>query len=219
LIGPSVVNRSMRVLDLSDMDETLRQAAAEIRAGRSIVYPTDTVYALGVSAISTDGIGAAYAAKGRSEAKPLSLCVADIEQARAYVEIDARAEALERAFLPGGLTLVCLSKGVLPPALQAGFPGVGIRVPGHPFGPALCKLLGHPITTTSANVSGLPPATDRASAEAAFASSEERPSLLIDGGPSPYAQPSTVIDLTGRETKLIREGAIPFVEIERVLAA
>ncbi len=209
----------MRVIDLSDIDEALRQAAAEIRAGRAIVYPTDTVYALGVSAVSVQSIGAAYATKGRSDAKPLSLCVADIEQARAYVEIDARAEKLAQAFLPGGLTLVCLSKGVLPPELQAGFPGVGIRVPGHPFGPALCKLLGHPITTTSANVSGLPPATDRASAEAAFASAAEQPSMLIDGGPSPYAQPSTVIDLTSPETKLIRAGAIAFADIERVLAA
>jgi len=208
----------MHVIDLSDMEEALRQAAAEIRAGRAIVYPTDTVYALGVSAISSDGIGAAYAAKGRSEAKPLSLCVADIEQARAFVEIDARAEALAHAFLPGALTLVCLSKGVLPSALQAGFPGVGIRVPGHPFGPALCKLLGHPITTTSANVSGLAPAIDRASAEAAFATSAERPSLLIDGGPSPYAQPSTVVDLTSPGAKLIRKGAIAFTAIERVLA-
>ena len=208
----------MHVIDLSDMEEALRQAAAEIRAGRAIVYPTDTVYALGVSAISSDGIGAAYAAKGRSEAKPLSLCVADIEQARAFVEIDARAEALAHAFLPGALTLVCLSKGVLPASLQAGFPGVGIRVPGHPFGPALCKLLGHPITTTSANVSGLAPAIDRASAEAAFATSAERPSLLIDGGPSPYAQPSTVVDLTSPGAKLIRKGAIAFTAIERVLA-
>lgn len=209
----------MRVIDLSDFDEALRQAAAEIRADRAIVYPTDTVYALGVSAISTQSIGAAYATKGRPEAKPLSLCVADIEQAKTYVHIDARAEKLERAFLPGGLTLVCLSKNVLPPELQAGFPGVGIRVPGHPFGPALCTLLGHPITTTSANVSGMAPATDRASAEAAFANAAEQPSLLIDGGPSPYATPSTVIDLTGPETKLIRAGAIPFSDIERVLAA
>jgi len=208
----------MRVLDLTDMDEALRQAAVEVRAGRAIVYPTDTVYALGVSAVSTEGIAAAYAAKGRSDTKPLSLCVADIEQARSYVEIDTRAEALEQAFLPGGLTLVCLSKGVLPVALQAGFPGVGIRVPGHPFGPALCRLLGHPITTTSANVSGLPSAIDRASAEAAFADAPEQPSLLIEGGRSPYAQASTVIDLTGPETKLIREGAIPFADIQRVLA-
>lgn len=209
----------MRVIDLNDTEAALRLAADEIRAGRAIVYPTDTVYALGVSAISTQGISAAYATKGRSEAKPLSLCVADIAQARAYVEIDARAEKLAAAFLPGGLTLVCQSRGVLPAALQAGFPGVGIRVPGHPFGPALCELLGHPITTTSANVSGLPPATDRASAEAAFASAAEQPSLLIDGGPSPYAQPSTVIDLTAAEAKLIREGAISFADIQRVLAA
>jgi L-threonylcarbamoyladenylate synthase len=209
----------MRVIDLSDMSEALRQAAEEIRAGRAIIYPTDTVYALGVSAVSAQSIGVAQTTKTRSDAKPLSLCVADIEQARAYVEIDTRAEKLARAFLPGGLTLVCLSKSVLPPELQAGFPGIGIRVPGHPFGPALCALLGHPITTTSANVSGLPPATDRASAEAAFENAAERPSLLIDGGRSPHAQPSTVVDLAGPETKLIRAGAIAFADVERVVAA
>jgi len=206
----------MRIIPWSEKDEALSEAAAEIRAGRAIVYPTDTVYALGVSAISPQGVGAAFAAKGRGADKPLSLCVADLDQARLYVEIDARAEALGRAFLPGALTLVCASKGVLPVALQAGFPGIGVRVPGHPFGPALCALLGHPITTTSANVSGLAPATDRASAEAAFADAEEQPSLLIDAGPSPLAQPSTVVDLVG-ELQLIREGAIPFAEIKRAL--
>lgn len=206
----------MRVIGLDDFEEALAEAAAEIRAGRAIVYPTDTVYALGVSAVSDAGIVAAYATKGRDEAKPLSLCVADIDQARAYVEIDARAEALARAFLPGALTLVCHSRNVLPAALQAGFPGIGIRVPGHRFGPALCELLGHPITTTSANVSGLAPATDRASAEAAFAGAAEQPRLLIDGGRSPLAAPSTVVDLTG-EANLIREGAIAFAEILRVL--
>lgn len=206
----------MRVIPWSEHDEALRAAAGEIRAGSAIIYPTDTVYALGVSAISAQGVGAAFAAKGRGADKPLSLCVADLEQARAYVEIDARAEALAQAFLPGALTLVCASKGVLLAALQAGFPGIGIRVPGHPFGPALCKALGHPITATSANVSGLAPATDRATAEAAFAAAAEQPSLLIDAGPSPLAQPSTVIDLVG-DLKLIREGAIAFAQIRRAL--
>lgn len=209
----------MRIIDLIDFDTALRLAADEIRAGRAIVYPTDTVYALGVSAVSAPSIGAAYAAKGRSDAKPLSICVADLEQARAYVEIDARAEALADAFLPGALTLVCQSKGLTPPALQAGFPGIGIRVPAHPFGPALARVLGHPITTTSANAAGLPPATDRVSAEAAFADAVERPALLIDGGPSVLAKVSTVVDLTKPAAALIREGAIAFAAIQRVLAS
>lgn len=207
----------MRVLPLSDFDDAMRQAGVEVRAGRAIIYPTDTVYALGVSAISPPSVAGAFAAKGRETAKPLSICVADIDQARAYVEIDARAEALAAAFLPGALTLVCCSKGVLPAALQAGFPGVGVRVPGHPFGPSLCRLLGYPITTTSANISGMPAATDRVSAETAFANAAERPTLLIDGGRSPIAQPSTVVDLCTAGVKLLREGAIPFAEIENVL--
>jgi L-threonylcarbamoyladenylate synthase len=209
----------MRVVKLDDFEGAVREAAVVIAGGGAIVYPTDTVYALGVSAISAEGIGAAYAAKGRDEAKPLSLCVADIDQARAYVEIDARAEKLAAAYLPGALTLVCRSRNVLPAALQAGFPGIGIRVPGHPFGPALCRVLGHPITTTSANIAGQPPAVDRASAENAFASAPEQPSLLVDGGAAPIAQPSTVIDLCGADVKLIREGAMPFADIVRIAGA
>lgn len=208
----------MRVIELTDFTAALLEAADAVRAGAAIIYPTDTVYALGVSAVSERGIDAAFSAKGRSTAKPLSLCVADIDQARAYVEIDPRAEVLARAFLPGAVTLVCASKNLLPAALQGGYAGIGIRVPGHPFGPALAAMLGHPITTTSANASGLPAATDRASAELAFADAVEQPVLLIDDGPSPIAEASTVVDLTGAELKLIREGAIPFAEIQSALA-
>lgn len=201
----------MKVIDLSDFDAAVAAAAAEIRAGGAVIYPTDTVYALAVSAVSEDALDRADRAKGRAPAaKPLSLCVADLEQAGAYVEIDDRARRLAAALLPGALTLVCRSRDVLPARLQAGFPGVGIRVPGHPFGPALARTLGYPITTTSANAAGLPPATDAASAQAAFADSEFEPSLLIDGGPAPLGLASTVVDLTGPEVKLVREGAIPF---------
>jgi L-threonylcarbamoyladenylate synthase len=208
----------VKVIDLSDFDSAIAQAAAEIRSGGAVIYPTDTVYALAVSAVSEIALDRADRAKGRSAAaKPLSLCVADLEQAQAYVDVDARAQTLARAFLPGALTLVCSSKGVLPARLQAGFPGVGVRVPGHPFGPALARALGHPITTTSANASGLPAATDAASAQAAFADSAYQPALLVDGGPAQLGMASTVIDLTGAETKLLREGAIPFSAVLNAL--
>jgi L-threonylcarbamoyladenylate synthase len=203
----------MRIVDLRDFDAAVRAAAEEIAAGAAVIYPTDTVYALGVDAASPRAIAAAYAAKGRSSAKPLSLCVADLDQARAYVGVDARAEVLARSFLPGALTLICTSLGKLPPEVQAGFPGIGIRIPGHPFGPVLARAVGRPITTTSANAAGLPPAIDRASAEAAFAGADEQPTLLIDGGASALAKASTVVDLTGGEPKLVREGAISFASI------
>jgi tRNA threonylcarbamoyl adenosine modification protein (Sua5/YciO/YrdC/YwlC family) len=142
-----------------------------------------------------------------------------MDQAERYVVIDERARVLAAAFLPGALTLVCLSKGVLPARLQAGFPGVGIRIPGHRFGPALARTLGYPITTTSANKTGGSPAIDAASARAAFEGGEYAPTLLIDGGPAPLAQASTVVDLTGPELKLVREGAIPFATIRAALDA
>jgi L-threonylcarbamoyladenylate synthase len=195
----------------------VRVAATEIAAGAAVIYPTDTVYALAVDAASPRAIAAAYAAKGRSSIKPLSLCVADLGQARDYVIVEDRAEALARAFLPGALTLVCPSRGKLPPEVQAGFPGIGIRIPGHPFGPALARAVGHPITTTSANASGRPAAIDRATAEAAFLDADEQPTLLIDGGASALAVGSTIVDLTTSVLKLIREGAIPFDAVRDAL--
>jgi L-threonylcarbamoyladenylate synthase len=207
----------MNIIDLSNFESAVAAAAAEVRAGGAVIYPTDTVYALAVDAASPRALAGARAAKGRSAAKPLSLCVADLDQARDYVEVDARAETLADAFLPGALTLVCRSRGVLPAEVQAGFPGIGIRIPGHPFGPALARAVGRPITTTSANASGLPPATDRVSALAAFADAREQPQLLIDGGPSPLSRASTVVDLTGAGIKLVREGALAFAAIDAVL--
>jgi L-threonylcarbamoyladenylate synthase len=206
----------MKVVSLADFDAAVAQAAAAVRAGEAIIYPTDTVYALGVDARSPRALELAYAAKGRSSAKPLSLCVADMTQAGEYVVLDGRAAALADAFLPGPLTLICPSRNALPAILQAGFPGIGVRVPGHPFGPALAKAIGGPITTTSANTSGLAAATDSATAEAAFAAAEEKPTLLIDGGPAQLGTASTIVDLTG-ETKLLRQGAITFDSVLDVL--
>jgi L-threonylcarbamoyladenylate synthase len=210
----------MQTIDLKDFDAAVAIAAAEIGAGGAVIYPTDTVYALAVSAVSEPALRAADRAKGRDEAaKPLSLCVADLDQAEQYVEIDARARTLAAAFLPGALTLVCRSKNVLPARLQAGFPGIGIRIPGHPFGPAVARLLGHPITTTSANRAGAPPAVDAKSARAAFAGGDETPTLLIDGGAAPLGQASTVIDLTTPELRLVREGVIGFDAVRAALGA
>lgn len=210
----------MQTIDLKDFDAAVAVAAAEIGAGGAVVYPTDTVYALAVSAVSEAALAAADRFKGREEAaKPLPICVADLDQASLYVDIDRRARALAKAFLPGALTLICRSKNLLPPRLQAGSPGIGIRIPGHPFGPAVARLLGHPITTTSANRAGEAPAVDARSARAAFAGLDEAPALVFDGGAAPLGRASTVVDLTGPEARLVREGAISFAAVRAALDA
>lgn len=208
----------MRILELTrcGMQAAVEQCAAELLSGGAVIYPTDTVYALAVLPNAKGGVETAYAAKARRVTKPLSLCVGDLQQASEYVAVDDRVQALASAFLPGPLTIICKALGSRLENIQAGFPGIGIRIPSHPFGPNLAQHLGHPITATSANISGRLPAIDRESAIRMFSKAIEKPRILVDDGRSQLGFPSTIIDVTKNEADLIREGTISF---DRILAA
>lgn len=210
----------MRILDLDScgIDDAIEQCAAALIAGDAIVYPTDTVYALAVLPSLRQGVEAAYKAKKRAAEKPLSLCVSGLKQAEDYVIVDDKAQAVANAFLPGPLTMICKARNTRLEQVHIGRSGIGIRLPDHPFGPLLAERLNCPITATSANLAGAPPATDRESAIAAFANADEGPTILIDGGRSKLGTPSTVVDVSTEEVQLIREGAIPFDKILSAVA-
>lgn len=200
------------------MESAIEQCAAALLAGGAIVYPTDTVYALAVLPSHRQGVETAYKAKKRPTAKPLSLCVSELKQAEDYVVVNCRARTLADAWLPGPLTMVCKARNTRLERVHVGQSGIGIRLPDHPFGPLLAKRLDCPITATSANLSGAPPAIDRESAIAAFAKAGEKPTILVDGGRSKLGIPSTVVDVSSDKVQLIREGAIPFEKILSSLA-
>jgi L-threonylcarbamoyladenylate synthase len=198
------------------------EAARVLAAGGLVAIPTDTVYGIAVAIDTPGGIERLFAAKSRPPDKAIGLLLASVEQAADIGEVSGPAAALADAFWPGGLTLVVPRRAdrPLPAALTGGAlaPGaissVGLRVPDHDAPRALAAAAG-PLPTTSANRSGEPEARDASEIEALLGDAVD---LILDGGPSTGGPASTVVDCTAEAPVVLRVGAIPVAEIERVLA-
>ncbi|MEO8360552.1 MAG: L-threonylcarbamoyladenylate synthase [Vicinamibacteria bacterium] len=189
-----------------------REIATQLLAGALIIYPTDTLYAIGCLAFNPAALERLRAAKGREGDKPLPVIAADLLQARALTSSwPAAAQKLADVFWPGPLTLILPAAPDLPPQLLAGSTGVAVRVPAS--GPArLLAGLAGPLVSTSANLAGQAPCTTVEAAVATFPSVD----LIFDVGLLDGA-PSTIVEIEGPTTarwKLIREGAIAREKIE-----
>lgn len=199
---------------MSDPTSTdLAQALSTLAAGEAIVYPTETFYALGVDALSPAALDRLFAIKGREPDKPIALIAADAAMAFALAcEVSARARRLAKAFWPGPLTLVLPAREGIPAALIGPGGGVGVRVSSHPIALALAAGLGRPISATSANLAGQPPAVELEAARRALGGKVK---VLVDGGRLNGGAPSTVVAVNRDRISIIRSGAIG----ERELAA
>ncbi|MFC6837328.1 L-threonylcarbamoyladenylate synthase [Halomarina ordinaria] len=139
--------------DVSDSD--LATAAAAVRDGECVVYPTETVYGLGADARSAAAVERVFDLKGRSREKPVSLAVPSVEAARVHTRPTDREMAFMERFLPGPVTVVVERRAGVPDVLTAGRDRVGVRVPDHPVALALLRRVAPtPVTATSANRSG-----------------------------------------------------------------
>jgi L-threonylcarbamoyladenylate synthase len=176
----------------------LTRAAQLIRAGGVIAFPTDTVYGLGAAADDEIARRRIYRIKGRPAGLPLILMVAAESQLEGWVHLDSRAEALVRRWWPGPLTLILHAKG-------GGT--LGVRIPQHEVALELLRAAG-PLMTTSANLHGKDPALS-----AAEAGVLNGVAAVLDGGVAPGGTASTVLDLTGPEPHVLREGAIAAPEL------
>jgi len=201
----------MEIVEASE--ENIRRAAVIVRLGGVVVYPTDTVYGLGCDPANVDATRRICEIKGRAD-KPLPLACSDVEAAKRIVEFNPIAERLAERFWPGPLTMVLSAKVDYPIWVTHGARTLGVRVPGHPVARRLAKLSGGIIVTTSANKSGEPP--PKTALEAAEQIGEEV-DLILDAGPAPLKQPSTVLDLSGDELWIIRPGPIKAEDIRKTL--
>jgi L-threonylcarbamoyladenylate synthase len=191
------------------------RAAAALARGGLLIYPTDTLYALGGRAADPAAGAAVRAAKGRDDAKPLPVVAADEEQVRALCA--AWPEAARRAarrFWPGPLTFVLKAAASTPAAVTAGTGTVAVRVPALALTRALCAAAG-PLVATSANRSGEPPPATCGEAVRQVGAAAL---LALDAGPG-HPLASTIVDLSVAEPRLLRAGAVPWEDVERVLAA
>jgi L-threonylcarbamoyladenylate synthase len=190
---------------------SIKEAAARIRSGGLVAFPTETVYGLGANALDAAAVQKIYELKGRPAASPLIVHVASIEMAQQIVaEWPPLAESLARRWWPGPLTLVLPKKPVIPDIVTAGLPTVGVRMPNHPMALELIRESGVPIAAPSANKFMELSPTTAEHVRAAFGESID----ILDGGPAQVGIESTVLAIENGELKLLRPGMISLGELE-----
>jgi len=183
------------------------------REGGVVVYPTETVYGIGCLPSDPDATQRICEIKQRAD-KPLPLICADVEAARRIVEMTPEAEKLAAKFWPGPLTLVLKSKVKYGMWVTHGASTLGVRVSPHTVAQKLAKAAGGVIVSTSANVSGDPPAQSAEEARRIF---DGKVDIILDGGPSQVSESSTVVDLSSEEIWLLRKGPVTGEEIMAAL--
>jgi L-threonylcarbamoyladenylate synthase len=187
----------------------IKRATELLRAGEVIAFPTDTVYGLAAVASDQAAVRRIYELKGRSLSQPLVLMLADGGAVHNWAVVDERARGYMERWWPGPLTLVLPAVPSLRPPLVAGRPRtLGVRVPGHAPALALLRAAATGLATTSANLSGQQPA--QTALEAAWVRGV---AAVLDGGRSPGGVPSTVLDLSAGEPRVLREGAVPTADL------
>jgi L-threonylcarbamoyladenylate synthase len=195
--------------------EKIKEIARILSSGAVIVYPTETFYALGANCFSRKAIQEIYRLKKRPPSKPLSVVISDMEMLRQIVlAIPPDFETLVSVFWPGPLTLVLKASSRVPKELQSLSGSIGVRLTGHEWLRAMVRHASFPITATSANISG---GEEIANPEEAVLLFDKRVNLIVNAGETKGRLPSTVLDLTGRKPRLIREGAIPSSQLKKYL--
>jgi L-threonylcarbamoyladenylate synthase len=199
-------------IDAHQPDPTaLEEAATLIRAGGIVAVPTDTLYGLAADPFSSTAVERIFAVKGRSAERALPLIAADIEQIERWLSpVPPAGRRLAAAYWPGPLTLLVARPAALPAGVTGGLEQVGVRVPAHAVARELCRVCGRPLTATSANPSGAPASAD----PDAVARTLPDVDLLLDAGHSRGGPPSTIVDVSGSEVRLVRPGAIPWDEVQ-----
>ncbi len=199
----------MEIIRLTEgnLKDAAKKAAAVLKKGGIVAYPTDTVYGLGVSVSDLDAIERLRELKGRERKKPVSVIVEDVHHIKECGTLTPLAEKFAAAHLPGALTLVIPANKHMPDALTMNG-AVGVRIPNEPFCLALAKEYGKPFTTTSANKAGMGTPRDVENLIVHFGLDIGKIALIIDGGPRPGASPSTVVSCVGDTPYVLREGAL-----------
>ena len=189
--------------------ESIARALNVLQAGRLVAFPTDTVYGVGALAFDANAVESIYVAKDRPIEKAIPVLIgdpADLEKVGADIPDSARK--LASRFWPGPLTILVPKRADLPEAVSA-TATVGVRVPDHEVARALLRAAG-PMAVTSANISGkLSPVTARE----VYEQLKDRIDLIIDGGKTPGGVPSTLVDCTSEELKVLREGPLSLDEL------
>lgn len=204
----------MKIITLSEHQEkTLEKVEAVIKKGGLVVIPTDTVYGIVGNATQAKTVERLYSLKMRPKEKAFPIFVRDITMARWFAYIsDAKARFLERVW-PGPLTVIFHHKEKLPSVLTAGHSTIALRISKAPLVSALLARMNIPLVQSSANISDLPSAQSSKDVIASFANQTQKPNLVVDGGEI-MGIPSTIIDFTTNQPRLVRSGVMTKEDID-----
>jgi L-threonylcarbamoyladenylate synthase len=197
--------------DLSDPD--LERINAELKAGRLVVYPTETLYGLGANAFDETAVKHVFMIKKRPFDMPISIAVSDMQMLESVAILDPTARKLAMKFMPGPITLILTKKPNVPDIVTAATDEIGIRMPDHAFALRLIKRFG-PITSTSANLHAQP---DPTTVKSCVDDLGENVSIYIDCGKTKEGHRSTIVAVHDGKIELIRQGVIPMKQIEAAL--
>lgn len=198
-------------------EEELIEAAAILKKGGLVAFPTETVYGLGADALNEEAARKIYAAKGRPSDNPLIAHIAKKEDIEPLVrEIPEAGKKLMDAFWPGPLTLIFPKSGRVPEGTTGGLDTVAVRMPSDPVARRLIELAGTPVAAPSANTSGRPSPT---TAEHVRQDMDGRIEMIVDGGPVGIGVESTIVDVTGEIPMVLRPGAITMEMLKKCVGA
>lgn len=210
----------MEIIRLSDanIEEAAARSADVLSNGGIVLYPTDTLYGLGVESFQTPAVEKLYRVKERDLSRPIHSIVQSVEIMEMFATVTQEAHTLARDFLPGPLTMILKKKPEFTSGIARGMDTIGFRIPNHLFCLALAKVFPHPFTSTSANLSGRETERSIGAILDQFGPAQAEIDLVIDAGELPESAPSTVVDLShlGEEDghpAIIRQGAIPVTDI------
>ncbi|QIX27438.1 threonylcarbamoyl-AMP synthase [Nocardioides sp. JQ2195] len=202
------------ITDESERESAVEAATVAVRNGDLVVFPTDTVYGLAADAFSEEAVRSLLAAKGRGREMPPPVLVSTATTLDALaVEVPAWAKALVERFWPGPLTVVCKQQPSLRWDLGDTRGTVAVRMPDEAVALAVLERTG-PLAVSSANLTGQPAALDADSADDMLG---DKVAVIIDGGRSRGEVPSTIVDATGEQGRILRRGAISLDELNEVL--
>ena len=195
----------------NNIDEVIKECIKVLNEGGLVVYPTETCYGIAVDATNSKALSKLLSYKTFRGSKPISIAVSDIDMAKRYVELNEMALNIYKNYLPGPITVISKSKGILEPPVVSKQGSTGVRIPDYKFTLKLIKEFGRPITATSANVSYKPhPYSIDQLIKDLPKKSSTLIDMYIDDGSLPKNTPSTILDTTLNTLTILREGKIKF---------
>ena len=206
----------IKKIDPNNIDmEIIEEFGKMLRDGKTVIFPTETVYGLGANALDENAAAKIYEAKGRPSDNPLLVHVSDIEDVDALVEnVDEKAKMLMEKFWPGPLTILFNKKPVIPDRTSGGLSTVAIRMPSDEVARRIIRASGVPIAAPSANISGKPSPTK---AEHIIEDMNGRVDGILIGGECNFGVESTIVDLSGEYPLVLRPGCITLEMLREVL--